>query len=94
MKQEKNHEDFVDVLILVTPHGNVFDESKEFALFRRMTTGHLDKFVGIEDKQDSLQNLDAFQKIFDTVKTKLSLKRKHDTQLNQIEAKQIKISVK
>lgn len=59
-----------------------------------MTTGDLDIFAGIDDNQPSLRNVDAFRKVFESLDSKLNLKRKQNTQLNQIEAKKAKKSVK
>lgn len=95
MEEEKTPNDNVfDVLILVTPHGNVSDELKECAIFRTMTAGHLDEFVGIEENQHSVQNMNASKKVFGSFECKLNLKRKQNAQSDQIEVKKAKTSVR
>lgn len=95
LKDEKSLiNDVVDVLILVTPHGNVSDDFEEYAVLRTMTTGYLDKFVDLEENQQSVPNMDAFKKVFSSFESKLNLKRKQNVQLNQIEAKKVKTSVR
>lgn len=95
LNEEKTPTDgVVDVFILVTPHGNVSDELSEYAIFRTKTTGLLDKFVGIEENQHSLQNMNAFKKVFGSFESKLSLKRKQNAQSDQFEAKKVKTSVR
>lgn len=86
--------DVFHVLILVTPHGNDSNEQKECAIFRTMTTSHLDKFVGRKENHPSAQNMDAFKKIFGTYESKLNLKRKQNAQSDQIEAKKVNTSVR
>lgn len=95
MKDEESLiDDVVHVLILVTPHGNVSDEFKEYAIFRTMTTDYLDKFVDLEKNQQSVPNVDAFRKVFGSFESKLNLKRKQNVQFDQIEAKKVKTSVR
>lgn len=95
MKEEKKLiGDVVDVLILVTPHGNVSNEFKGYGIFRTMTTSHLDKFVGTEENQHSVQNVDVFKTVFEDFDSKLNLKRKQNSQLDQVEAKRVRTSVR